>query len=297
MEMGNTIQLYMNMMAFIKQELGEISGVSQSRQGSISQRQAVGNTQTEMQQSSHITEYWFLEHEETKLRAMNILLETAKHAWRDKKNKKIQHVLDDGSTSIFEIDTEQFNESEYGLQITNGADSYELIQTMKQLAHAGIQTGAVNFSQLLDIYSTASTASIRRKLERSEREKMELQQKEAERQAQMQRENNIHLSKEAEKARDFKREEWEKLAERENAKLENSKDIERMRQDNEDSRYFEESKVDSVDTVALEKLKLDADKLRKEIALKEKELAETVRSNKAKEEIQKIAAKKKPSGK
>jgi hypothetical protein len=70
-----------------------------------------------------------------------------------------------------------------------------------------------------------------------------------------------------------------------------------MRQDNEDSRYFEESKVDSVDTVALEKLKLDADKLRKEIALKEKELAETVRSNKAKEEIQKIAAKKKPSGK
>lgn len=297
MEMGNTIQLYMNMMAFIKQELGEISGVSQSRQGQIQSRQAVGNTQQEMQQSSHITEYWFLEHEETKLRAMNILLETAKHAWRDKKNKKIQHVLDDGSTTIFEIDTEQFNESEYGLQITNGRDSYELIQTMKQLAHAGIQTGAVNFSQLLDIYSTASTASIRRKLERSEREKMEQMQKEAERQQQMQREANIHASKEAEKDRDFKREEWDKLAEREQAKLDTSKDIERMRQDNEDSRYFEESNIDTVDTVALEKLKLDAEKLRKEVTLREKELAETTRNNKEKEKIALIAAKKKPSGK
>jgi hypothetical protein len=298
MEMGNTIQLYMNMMAFIKQELGEISGVSQSRQGAIENRQSVGNTQTEMTQSSHITEYWFLEHEETKLRAMAILLETAKFAWKDKKNKKVQHVLDDGSTTIFDIDVEQFNEAEYGLQISNGADSYELVQTMKQLAHAGIQTGAVNFSQLLDIYSTASTASIRRKLERSEREKMEREQKAQEQQAQMQREALIHQSKEAEAGRDFTREEWDRMDAREKAKLDNALDVERMRQDNEDSRYFEPSKVDEgVDKIALDKLKHEAEKLRKDHAIKTRQLDETVRSNKEKERIALIAAKKKPSGK
>ena len=63
MEMGNTIQLYMNMMAFIKDEMGEIAGVSKGRQGQISNRSTSGNVEREVSQSSHITEYWFMEHE------------------------------------------------------------------------------------------------------------------------------------------------------------------------------------------------------------------------------------------
>lgn len=296
LEMGHTIQLYMGMMDFIKRELGEIAGVSASRQGQVQSRQAVGNTQTEMQQSSHITEYWFLEHEETKLRAMGILLETAKHAWRNKKNKKVQHVLDDGSTTMFSVETEQFNEGEYGLQMSNGRDSYELIQTMKQLAHAGLQSGTVNFSQLLDIYSTSSTASIRRKMERSEREKMEREEKEAQRQQEMAREQAVVMSKEAEKARDFQREEWDREDAVEAMKVQAQKDIERMRQDNEDSRYYVESTV-SDSGAELQKLKHEADKIRKEYELKSKAHAETVRHNKATEKIQNKAANKKPAGK
>jgi hypothetical protein len=297
MEMGNTIQLYLGMMDFIKRELGEIAGVSASRQGQVQSRQAVGNTQTEMQQSSHITEYWFLEHEETKLRAMQILLETAKYAWKDKHNKKVQHVLDDGSTAMFSVDMEQFNEGEYGLQMSNGRDSYELIQTMKQLAHAGLQTGAVNFSQLLDIYSTSSTASIRRKMERSEREKMEREQKEQERKQEMAREQSIVMSKEAEKARDFQREEWDRKDAIEEMKAQTQKDIERMRQDNEDSRYYDESAVGGDSGNELKKLQQEADKIRKEFEIKNKQHAETVRANKANEEIKRKQVNKKPTGK
>lgn len=297
MEMGNTIQLYMNMMAFIKQELGEISGVSASRQGQVQSRQAVGNTETEMQQSSHITEYWFLEHEETKLRAMNILLETAKHAWKDKKNKKVQHVLDDGSTVILNMNMEEFRETEQGLQISSGKESYELIQTMKQLAHAGLQNDKINFTQLMDIYSTSSTASIRRKLERSEREKIERDQKDAQRQQEMQREALIHAGKEKELERDFKREEWDRDAVIKEAELRNAKDIEYMRQDNEDSRFYEESKVGGDSRESLEKLRIEADKISKDNTLKNKEHNETVRHNKAIEAIQKKAANKKITGK
>lgn len=289
LEMGNTIQLYMNMMAFIKQELGEIAGVSSARQGQIHSRQSVGNTQTEMTQSSHITEYWFLEHEETKLRAMNILLETAKHAWRDKDNKKVQHVLDDGSTTMFDVDTEQFRESEYGLQITNGNNSHEILQTMKGLAHAGIQTGAVNFTQLLDIYSTSSTGSIRRKLERAEREKAEREDKNQQRQQEMQREQAAAMSKEAEKARDFQREEWDRKSIINDDNNDTKLEIERMRKDNEDSRYYEESKLnnDGGDghMHAMHELKVEADKIKRDYDLKNKELAEKVRSNKANEKI------------
>jgi len=293
LEMGNTIQLYMNMMNFIKQELGEIAGVSSARQGQIHSRQSVGNTEREMTQSSHITEYWFLEHEETKLRALNILLETAKHAWRDKTNKKVQHVLDDGSTIMFDIDVEQFRESEFGLQITNGRNSHEILQTMKSLAHAGIQTGAVNFSQLLDIYSTSSTASIRRKLERAEREKMEREQKNQERQQEMQREQNIAMAKQAEAAREFQREEWDRKDATNEANNDTKKDIERMRQDNKDGRYYKEGYFDQGSKNELEKLKLEADKIKLAHNLKEKELAEKKRSNKANEKIKAKAKSKK----
>ena len=37
MEMGNTIQLYISMLSYIKQELGEVAGVSAQRQGQIFQ--------------------------------------------------------------------------------------------------------------------------------------------------------------------------------------------------------------------------------------------------------------------
>jgi len=294
MEMGNTIQLYLNMMAYIKQEIGEISGVSNSRQGQIQSRQAVGNTETEMQQSSHITEYWFLEHEETKLRALNILLETAKHAWKDRTNKKVQHVLDDGSTTMFDIDIDEFRESEYGLHISNGRDSFELLQTMKQLAHAGIQNGVVNFSQLIDIYSTASTSSIKRKIERAEQEKLEREQKQAEQQAKMQREQSVFLSKEEEAKRDFVREEWDRDDSRSEKELENKKDIEQMRQDNVDSRYYQESLLGEgdQDKIALSKLQAEAERIKKEFAHKDALLKEEIRSNKADEEIKRKQASK-----
>ncbi len=297
MEMGNTIQLYMNMMAFIKQELGEISGVSQSRQGAIQNRQAVGNTQTEMQQSSHITEYWFLEHEETKIRVMNMLLDTAKHAWRNLKNKKVQHILDDGNTMILNIDIDEFRETEYGLITSNGTDSNEILQTMKQLAHAGIQTGAMNFSQLLDIYSTDSLSSIRRKIERSEREKEESRVKDQERQVEINRENNQQASKEADKARDFVREQWDREDSRNLDKLNNNLEIERMRQDNNDSNSFVQGIDASPSHSELQKLQMEADKISKQYILDNKKHAEDIRHNKATEAIQMKSANKKPSGK
>lgn len=289
MEMGNTIQLYMSMMAFIKQELGEIAGVSAARQGQIQTREAVGNVEREVAQSSHITEYWFLEHDHVKIRVLECLLETAKFAWRDKKNKKIQYVLDDGATMLFDIEGAQFNECEYGLQITDGSSSHELLQTMKQLAHAGIQNGLITFSQLLDIYSTESISSIRRKITRAEGEQKEQEQKEKAMQQEMQKEMLSHQAQQAENEKDFKREEWDREDLNKDKELSNNLEIERMRQDNETSRYY--AGEDTTDPISLEKLKLDAKKINEDIKLKSKTLEETIRHNKATEKAKKTESK------
>ncbi len=298
MEMGNTIQLYMNMMAYIKQELGEIAGVSSARQGQISNREAVGNVEREVTQSSHITEYWFLEHDNVKVRVLSCLLETAKHAWRNKQNKKVQHVLDDGATIMFTISGEEFNESEYGLQITDGGNSNELLNSMKQLAHAGIQNGLINFSQLLDIYSTESIAAIRRKIVRAEKEKQQMDMEKEKRNQDMQREALIAQAQEAEAGRDFTREEWSREDERLDKELMNNLEIERMRQDNESSDFHREEPT-SVDLQSIEGLKLQAAKIDKDYKTKQRDLAEKERHNKVaeKQKEKELAIKKKQASK
>jgi hypothetical protein len=284
MEMGHTIQLYMNMMAYIKQELGEIAGVSAARQGQIHQRQAVGNTEMEMNQSSHITEYWFLEHDQVKIRVLECLLETAKYAWKDTKNKKIQYILDDGASMLLNLDGEQFNECEYGLLITDGSGSHELLQTMKQLAHAGIQTGIINFSQLIDIYSTDSISAIRRKIERAEEEKKQMDAQKEKQQIEVQNKQIDAAAQEAERAREFVREEWDREDDRNTEDNETKIQLERMRQDNETSRYYEE--VDTgTDSVSLEKLSQDAKKIDNDYKAKLRAQKETERKNKKAEEL------------
>lgn len=277
MEMGNTIQLYMNMMAFIKQEMGEIAGVSQARQGQIETREAVANTEREITQSSHITEYWFNEHEYTKVRSLEVLLETAKIAWKNKHNKKVQHVLDDGSTVLFDID-DSFMESEYGIQVTNGAKSYELIQNLKQLAHAGIQNQMITFSQLMDIYTTDSVASIRRKIQRSEQEMKAQQEQIQQRESEMAQQQIQAAAEEEEKVREHDRELWA----REDARNTQDNETKLIIADmgNEDIHTDNGANDDkqSIDGLRQQAKKIDAD-----IRQKDRQQSEVERSNKVKE--------------
>lgn len=284
MEMGNSIQLYMQMMNFIKQEMGEIAGVSNARQAQISTREAVSNVEREISQSSHITEYWFQEHDEVKIRVLECLLETAKFAWKDKKNKKIQFVLDDGSTEIFEIDGEQFNEVDYDLAITDGGNSAELRQAMKQLAHAALQNQIINFTQLMDIYSTDSLSSIRRKIQTFEEDKMVQAQQAEQQKAKMQEQQLQAAAQQEAENRNFER---EKLDREDARNAENNQTkilIEQMKIGN--TSETEDADVDDngvADRISLEKLKMDADKLSKDYQLKTKALDETIRHNKVTE--------------
>ncbi len=173
LEMGNYIQQHIMMLGFIKQELGEIAGVSSQREGQIENRETVGGVERAVTQSSHITEKWFMMHDNTKLRVLETLLETAKYAWRNKKNEKLQYISDEMASVITEIDGQQFNEADYGIMISNSTNDAELIQAMKQLAQAGLQNDKINFSGLMDIYLSDSMSSIRRKIETYEEEAMQ----------------------------------------------------------------------------------------------------------------------------
>jgi len=279
MEMGNTIQLYISMLSYIKQELGEVAGVSAQRQGQISNREAVGNVERSTIQSSHITEYWFAEHENTQIRALEALLETAKYAWRNKENIKVQYVLDEGGTTIFEIEGQQFNEADYDVSITTGSMNDNLRDSLKQLAHAGMQNGMINFSQLLDIMTTNSVSAIKRKIERSEEDakaQQAEQQQQEQQMAQQQMEQQAQIEKEKAQAEVDKqlRELEDNQKDRDNAVFLKQLDLQ-----------AKEYNVNNEES--MEELRLMSKKLADEHSIKEGTLAETVRANKAKEENEK----------
>lgn len=273
LEMGSYIQQHIGMLEFIKQELGEIAGVTSQRQGQIDNRETVGGIERAVTQSSHITEKWFMLHDSTKLRVLETLLETAKYAWRNKSNEKLQYVSDEMSSVITEVDGQLFNEADYGIMISNSTNDAELIGAMKQLAQAGLQNDKINFSGLMDIYLSESMSSMRRKIEQYEEEALQRQeqQMQAQNEAVQQAAQTEAESDQAEREQRFQ----EKILESETKIT--------VAQINAASKVQETD--DEAARLSLEKLQQDWRKFEKEIKLKEKELREKERHNKKSEQI------------
>ena len=276
LEMGNYIQQHVMMLEFIKQQLGEIAGVTSQREGHIDNRETVGGIERAVTQSSHITEKWFMLHDHTKLRVLETLLETAKYAWRNKNNTKLQYISDEMSSVITEVDGQLFNEADYGIMISNSTNDAELVSAMKQLAQAGMQNDKINFSGLMDIYLSESMSSMRRKIEQYEEESLQRQEQQMQAQneavqeaAQMQAQSD-----EAEREQRFQ----EKILDSE-TKITIAQINAASRNNGEGEDNGEEARL------SLEKLQQDWKKFDKEIKLKEKELREKERHNRKTEQI------------
>lgn len=171
-DVGNYIQHTMNMLNFLEIQMGKIAGISPQREGDIGSSEAVGVANNAITQSSYITEPYFFAHENTKVRVLKTLLETAKYAWKGK-NKKIQYIMDDLSIAMLNVDGDFFNEAEYDVHVTSGGNTLELENMLKQLGHAGLQNDKINFAQLIDIYTSESVSAMARKVEAAEQAKLQ----------------------------------------------------------------------------------------------------------------------------
>jgi len=183
LETGNYIQQHVNLLEFIKAEMGEIAGISRQREGQVSNRESVGGVERAVTQSSHITEWWFNKHDNVKKRVIATFLETAKFALKNN-TKKLNYIADDLSKRILEIDGELINESEYGLLVTSSAHVKKINEITEQMAQAFMQNGG-RFSTILDIFNSPSLSDMRNKIEQSEDEAAQAEQSAQEQQAEL----------------------------------------------------------------------------------------------------------------
>lgn len=184
---GNTIQQYMNLLEFAKMEMSEVVGISKQREGQISNRETVGGVERATLQSSHITEWVFVTHEDVKRRVLDCFIETAKIAMKGR-NKKFQYIMPDFAQRMVEIDGDAFAESDYGIVVDGSQQSQALNQKMDALVQAALQNQMINFSTALKMFASCSLAEKMRMVENNEREAQQRaqQQQQAEAQAQQQ---------------------------------------------------------------------------------------------------------------
>lgn len=166
-EFGNSIQSQINLLEFIKMEMSEVVGITRQREGQISNRETVGGVERATLQSSHITEWLFVIHDDVKRRVLECFLETAKIAFKGR-SKKFQYILSDNSMRIMDIDGDEFAEADYGLVVDNSQGTQELAQKLDMLAQAALQNQALSFSTIMRLYNSSSLAEKQRLVERDE---------------------------------------------------------------------------------------------------------------------------------
>lgn len=184
--MANTIDQYINLMDKIESMLSEISGVSKQREGSISSNELVGNVERSVIQSAHITEPWFWVHNQVKKECLTMLLDTAKHAWKDNKTS-IQYVLDDATRAFLTLSDDFFYE-DMDIFVEDTTKNQQQIEALKNLMQPAMQNGA-SLLDIAEIITMDNVTMIRSKLEEIEQKRMEQQQ--AMEQAQAEREQQM----------------------------------------------------------------------------------------------------------
>lgn len=168
MSLAQSVQQYINYLSFIDQQIYAISGVNQQRLGKIHQDEAVTNVEQARVQSETVTQYLFEAHQEVKRRFYTALIEVAKIAW--KKGMVTQYVNDDLGLEILQLDEFEFENSEFGVFVSNLMKDKEIKSKLDQLAQIAMQQQKADLSTIIDTVVNDSPKDIINVLKKAEQD-------------------------------------------------------------------------------------------------------------------------------
>lgn len=183
--MSNVIAEYIQLMQKIEDMVAKLTGITPQRQGQIAASELVGNTNTAVNMSYHITEPWFWNHNQVKRRVLTMLLNTSKAAWKDSK-RYLNYILDDATRAFVQLSDNFFYE-DMDIFVDDSTKNQQYIDQLKQLLQPAMQNGA-SLLDITEIITLDNMSMIKNRLEEIEQKRMEQmqQQQQAEQQAQQQ---------------------------------------------------------------------------------------------------------------
>lgn len=294
--MTNVIVNYIDLMNKIEEMIGELSGVTRQREGSINNSELVGNVERSVIQSSHITEILFWVHNDIKKRVYTQLLEASKTAWRNSSRKHLYYVLNDMTRKFVDL-SEDFPYSSFGVFVTDSSKEFRNIESLKTLLQPAMQNGAT----LLDaasILTADNMNQIKQRLEEVDKKREALIKQEQDSKAQLQQQM-VEAEQQRTAADLSLRQEELRIQEEDSIrKSETQLEVARMGLMKQGNTTIEMPDVEG-DMIEQRKLDIQKEKADKEHQVKQRQLEESVRKNKKAEEFkaQEIAIKRKVANK
>lgn len=194
------IMNYVQLMAALDDQIGDVAGVNRAREGQISTREAVTNSQVNIQQSSTITEaIYFKPHEIVWQEIFNSMLQCAQTLFAGKKMIK-QFVLDDMSVEVLKLGPDDLN-ADFGIFVSNASKDVEVYNNLQALAQPLIQNDKAKFSDIISLFKGTSINELEKDIKESEQrlQQEQLQQIRAQQETQQQQIQAQQQEKEAER--------------------------------------------------------------------------------------------------
>jgi hypothetical protein len=293
----DSVQMYTNYLLDIEERAGRIAGISGAREGQIQNRETARGVEREITQTSHITEKWFSLDSLFRKHALTKFLECCKYAYK-KNPKRGQYILDDMGMAMVNHFNE-FVESEFDLHIANSTNDTELFQSLRDLAHASIQNGNATIGDLVSIMQTESIQEIARKLEDSSKKLQEQQQQQQQEALQSQEKMQQAELQDKQQERELDKYKIDTDAQVKREEIDQRREAAYLNAETKERDGYRRIDSDSngiADELDLRRTEVQERKNDEDISVKQEQLAETTRHNKATEEIQRKNANKKPSG-
>ena len=300
----NAISMYTNLLVDIENTLGKLAGVSGAREGEISNRQAVGNTATEMTQSSNITEKWFAIDANFRKRVLTKFLECCKYAYK-LNPRKGQFLLDDmGQQIISKLD--EFVSTEYDLHVSNSTNDQQLYQDLRLLSQAAIQNGQATISDLIAISQSESVQDIAKRLQDSAKRIQEENRAMEEKKIAQAQQASEAANQAAQQKLQFEVQKHQDEIAIERERIQADLEIAQMKEAGNAARHVtsniesERARIDTDkngidDFLDIRRTDVDENYKNNQVRIAEQKLAETERANREKENIQREALKIKQS--
>jgi len=168
-----TIEQYIVLLNSVMEEWEKLSGVNRQRQGDIGAYEGKASSQQAIIQSSHITEDLYRKFNQLEQRDMQALLDYSKEAWVN--GKKASFIMPDGMAEFLDVESSEHMESEYGLWMTDSGDEIEKIEMARQMSQAMIQNG-LPASAVVEMLDSKSFSQIKSNLKKAEAAQQELEE-------------------------------------------------------------------------------------------------------------------------
>ena len=187
----NAIAERLNLLAYYKNEVTEILGISRERIGQIQNGTNVSDNRANIQNSRTVTEGEFRQHNDLVKQVLTATIDVAKQHYRD---NPMQAVMIDADSPLF-ITTEELALHDYDVIVANNSTEKDIIRTTDGLSQAMIQNN-YPITAILKIMSEEYSLTKKIKmLEDLEQERQEIAQKQSEINQKMQQEKLAHEEK------------------------------------------------------------------------------------------------------